>query len=148
MSAGTHRGDIAEQEVMAARRELVAKFRLRRLSFRAIAKALADIGCVNPRSGEPWNHKVVADDCAALLAEWKERARDEFDDRRACLLSELEEVRAAGWAADNFDVVLRAIKSERELLGLDAALNLKLSGSDGGPLQVQVYLPAKDADSD
>ena len=141
----THRGDIAEGEVIAARREMVAELRLRRMTFRAIASALEHAGHVNPESGKAWHHQTIAEDCQALIADWKERGRQEFDERRACLLAELDETKRAAWAKGEHEVVLRAIKAEREMLGLDAPTRAEVTGANGESLAVQIYLPAKDA---
>lgn len=109
--------DIAER-----RRELVAQLRLRGLTCREIADALAHPRdgrppLLNPDTGKPYTHVTIKNDLDAIRKEWQERraiAADEHADRE---FAEISEVKRAGWAGGNPKLVLEGIDREMKLLG-------------------------------
>lgn len=118
--------DTADQGIVAHRRRRVAYHRLRGLAVREIATALEVEGLRNPDSEEPWTHATVHRDCVAMVAEWRRDALGDTAPLRAELWAELREVRRAAWEAGDTATVLRAVKQEAELLGLDAEKRVKI----------------------
>ena len=108
-----------KQEVVAHRRELVARYRIRGLTMREIVERLAE-EYPNPQTGEPFVLSTVKDDCHALDREWRERTAASMDEHKARVYQELQAVKRAGWNAEDLGVVLRALKQEAVLLGLAA----------------------------
>jgi hypothetical protein len=88
-----------------ARREKVAKLRLRGLSQAAIADALnVSVGTINR-------------DLKILLAQWREAAQVSIADHLAQQVAELREVRRVAWAEKDLRTVLRAVETEAKLVG-------------------------------
>lgn len=116
----------ADQAIAEERRRRVAYHRLRRLTEREIAAALEAEGLRNPATDEPWTHVTVHRDLVALAGQWRSEALADTAPIKAELWAELREVRRAAWAANDFATVLRALKQEAELLGLDAPLKVDL----------------------
>lgn len=116
----------AQRDLVEARRARVAELRLRRFSTRAIAAQLADEQILNPETEEPWSHVTVAEDLKALTAQWRRDALGDTAPIKAELWAELREVRRQAWEAKDWPTVLRALKQEAELLGLDAPLKVDL----------------------
>lgn len=118
-------------EVVAHRREIVARLRIRGLSMREIVAALSrpgDSQLLNPNSGEPFTLDTVKADCHSLDKEWRARTAREIDEHKAHVFITLQEVKRRGWQDGDMNVVLRALKQEAELLGLDAPRVLRLDG--------------------
>ncbi len=111
------RNDIAEM-----RRELVEQLRIRGLTIREIADALATPRegrppLLNPETGKPFSHMTIKNDLDVIRKGWQERraaAMDEHADRE---LAEISEVKRAGWATGNPKLVLEGIDREFKLLG-------------------------------
>lgn len=110
----------AQEAVIAHRRELVARARLRGASIREIAAALVAIGFVNPVTYEPWSHQTICNDLQALEAEWQANAKQAIEEHKANQLAELREVRRQAWHDKDMASVLRAINMEMTLLGTEA----------------------------
>lgn len=110
----------ASTDIIAHRRARVAYWRLRRLSDRDIAAKLAAEGLANPETGEPWTHVTVHLDRQALRRQWGRDSSVDTGTHAAEVLAELREVRRQAWEAGDLTIVLRALKQECELLGLDA----------------------------
>lgn len=106
-------------ETVTHRRELVARLRIRGLSQREIMIELAKV-LLNPHSGSAFTLGTIAQDCLALDKQWRERTATSIDGHKARVLSSLMEVERAAWAAKDLNGVLRALKQECDLLGLDA----------------------------
>lgn len=107
------------------RRELVARLRIRGLSQREIVDALAKgapdrPALLNPQTGEAWTLGTINSDCKALDALWLERSYETIAEHKARVLASLREVERAAWTAKDINGVLRALKQECDLLGLDA----------------------------
>lgn len=112
--------------IMSKRREAVASLRLRGLSLSKIAAALPDkMGIYNPTTGEPFDTSTISRDLKALEAEWRANALADRIQHKAQLLAEIEEVKRAAWGAKQYDTLLRAMKQQADLLGLD-----ELPGAD------------------
>jgi|SRR5581483_1753264 len=106
------------------RRARVAHHRLRRLSVREIAAELEREGLRNPETGEPWTWVTVHRDCQALARRWQREALADTAPLKAELWAELRAVRRQAWTDGDLATVLRALKQEAELLGLDAPVKV------------------------
>lgn len=104
----------------ADRRRRVAAFRLRGLTQREIVAALAQTGYVNPKTDKPYDLTTINRDLQAIREEWHSEAVADIEQHIATMLAEIREVRRRAWAAQDLDTVLKALKQERDLLGLDA----------------------------
>jgi hypothetical protein len=110
-------------DVIAHRRELVARLRIRGLSLREIVVALAKPGegqIINPQSDEPFTLTTIKEDCHYLDKEWLKRQAATTDSHKARVYLEIQEVKRAAWKDNDLSVLLRALKQECDLLGLDA----------------------------
>lgn len=117
-------------EVITKRRELVARLRVRGLTMREIVNALAapgDSQFINPQSDQPFTLDTIKHDCHALDKQWRERAGVTIAEHKARHYIELQEVKRAGWKALDLASVLRALKQEADLLGLDAPKQLDIN---------------------
>jgi DNA-binding transcriptional MerR regulator len=105
---------------MAHRQRLVAQLRVQGYSIRDITHALEERKEVNPATGQPWGQATVARDVTLLLADWKRDAARDTASHQAQHLADLRAVRKAAWGAGEWGAILRALKQESELLGLNA----------------------------
>ena len=107
----------SKQDIIAKRREDVARQRLRGWTQRQIAEQLnVSVGTVNR-------------DLACLQEEWKAAALASIEEHKIRVLAELAEVKRRGHATNNLNAVLQAIKAEVDILGLDAPVKSEISGS-------------------
>lgn len=114
----------ATQDNIEQRRARVAQLRLRGLSSREICNALAkgtdDKGTgriISPRTGLPYDHKVILSDLEALKLEWQAsrgEATDKHIDRQ---FMEMQEIKRAGWAAKDPELARKVLRDEMDLLG-------------------------------
>jgi hypothetical protein len=105
---------------MAQRQRRVAELRTRGYSVREIAEVLAEEGAVNPSTRKPWDHATIGRDAQLLLADWKRDAARDTASHQAQHLADLRAVRKAAWSTGELGAILRALKQESELLGLNA----------------------------
>ncbi len=126
------------QNLVAYRRELVARLALRGLSVRAIAKQLASMGAPieNPRTRAPFSKSVIASDIVHMRREWREHAGQDIDEHQARLLAKLEEVERQAWKKSDYALVLKIIDRIAKLLGVDAPTRSEFSGPSGGPIEL------------
>lgn len=109
----------ADETIIAQRRELVARARLRGASQREIVEGLKRIGFINPRTGEPWCLATINSDIKAIQADWRKEARQSIDKHKARQMAELQEARRQAWHDNDIGSVLRAIGQEMALLGTE-----------------------------
>lgn len=110
----------ADDAVIAQRREMVARARLRGATQREIAIGLALIGFVNPKTGEAWSPATINLDLKAIQADWRKEAVQTIGRHKARQLAELQEARRQAWHDNDIASVLRAIGQEMVLLGTEA----------------------------
>lgn len=118
---------VAHRDLIAERRQLVARLRLRHVTERDIVAALAREGKVNPITGAPWSPYTIHMDCVALRTAWQQDAAAATEEHQAALLAELREARREAWQAKALELVLRGIKQEADLLGLNAPQQVDLT---------------------
>jgi len=126
-------------DTIAHRRLQVARLRLRGMSTREITKAMAEANFVNPETQQPWDLATITRDCQANRRAWAREHRETVERHQARHLAEIAEVKREAWKtpADKLDTILRALKREAELLGLDAPQKTatEITGADGGPVE-------------
>jgi hypothetical protein len=122
----------AQETVIAHRRELVARARLRGASIREIVVAMAAMGFVNPVTDEPWSKSIVHQDIQALESEWQDSARSAIEEHKANQLAELRE-----WHDNDMSSVLSAIRLEMALMGSESPKVTQVVGKNGGPVQIE-----------
>lgn len=128
----------ARQAIIDHRRRLVAELLLHKLSRRQIVAALAEQDLRNPDSGKPYCLQTIQNDVKALRKKWCEQAARDMDEWVAEHLAELVEVRRAAWEDEDLSIVLRSLKQEAELLGLEAPSKHMIVSP------VTIYLPEID----
>lgn len=106
--------------VIAYRQRLVAKYRVQGYSIPEITQALEETGDVNPATGQPWGQTTIGRDVQGLVAAWKREAARDTATHKAQHLADLRAARKAAWGAGELHAILRALKQESELLGLNA----------------------------
>lgn len=131
----------ADELIIARRRELVARARLRGATQREIVEILPKIGeadggpCVNEATSEPWSLGTINSDIKALQSEWKREAKKAVDHHKARELAELQEAKRQAFHDNDIASVLRAVALEMSLLGTEepkrqANVNFDLDVSD------------------
>lgn len=107
------------KDIIERRREMVSQLRLRGLSTREIANALANGNppLLNPETGRPYGHVIIASDLKALKVEWQERRSANMDEHIDRQFMEIQEIKRAGWAAKDPELALKGLREEMGLLG-------------------------------
>jgi hypothetical protein len=126
----------SQEDIIAHRREAVARLRLRHLSQREICAKLAEEGIINIEENKPWSLGTINLDLKSLDAQWKRQAMNHVTAKKGLLLAEYYEVLRVAWQSDDLAIILRACKQIAELLGLDAPERTEISGTDGGPVEI------------
>lgn len=113
----------ANDNIIALRRERVSQLVIRQLTVREIAEALArgdkdgNNRIVNPKTGEPYSHVTIISDIEALKKEWHESRNVNTDEHINRQFAELSEVKRAGWAGKDPELVRKTLRDEMDLLG-------------------------------
>lgn len=107
----------SKQDNMEQRREMVSQLRLRMLSMREICKALEKNGIVNPITGRAYDVATIKNDLDVLKVEWHESRNVNTDEHINREFAELQELKRAGWAAKEPELVRRTLRDEMDLLG-------------------------------
>lgn len=128
----------AAEAIIAHRRELVARARLRGATQREIVEGLALANCLNPDTNEPWSLGTINSDLKALQAEWRRESKKAVDHHKARQLAELNEAKRQAWHDNDLQSVLRAIGQEMDLLGTEAPKVTEVTGKGGEPLNHRV----------
>lgn len=112
----------SQTEIIAARRQQVARLRLRGLSMRDIAQALAlpPLSLVDMKTGKPYSAATICNDLKAIEAEWKASAQADIAAWKAKQLAEIAELKRAAWLEKDLTTVLSALKQEVEITGTKA----------------------------
>jgi len=107
---------------MLHRRQHVARLRLRGLSIRDIAQALAlpPLSLGDPKTGKPYSTGTICNDLKAINADWQAAATADIAEWKARQLAEIAEVKRAAWLKNDFGTVLAALKQESEIAGTKA----------------------------
>ena len=119
------------QSSIDSRRRLVAGMRLRHLTQREIVAKLEELGIRNPDTGEPYSLGTINSDVKALRRQWKEEAARDTGELMADVRAELVEVRQRAWTDGELAIILRSLKQECDLLGLDAPTKIAPTDPSG-----------------
>ena len=104
------------------RRQYVSELLVRGFTRSQILEALEkDERFFNPRTGKPWSMQVVKDDVKLLRNRWQKEALLNYDIHVSRILAQIREVRRKAWTEENLALVLRTLKQEIDLFGLEAA---------------------------
>lgn len=127
------------RDVVEARRELVAELAARRLTQRAIVRALNKNvdnarragklppgGSYNPVTNNYWCLATINKDLQAIRKKWHENAQASIEKMREQQLAEISAVIRAAWSNNDLRTVLSALKLQAELFGLDAPLRINI----------------------
>lgn len=109
----------SDHDTRAARRQQVARLRLRGLSIRDIVQALAlpPLSLTDPKTGKAYSIATIHRDLKAIEAEWKASALADIGEWKAKQIAEIAEVKRAAWLEKDLGMVLSAIKQEADIIG-------------------------------
>jgi hypothetical protein len=136
------KGKSTHAKLVDARRRGVAMLLLRGMTEREIEENLPELKepILNPHTGKPYSQPQIHRDIAFLTAQWKERAAEDIDTKKALHLAELKEVRRRGWQTSQLNVVMRSLEHEARVLGL-----LDGGASEDLSQKMRAYLDIYDA---
>jgi len=118
---GIDMGYTCDEQVVQARREAVARLRIRGMSLRAIPEALAaNDPPFTTADGKPLSKSTIGTDVIALLEQWRTEAAATIADHQAEQLATLREVQREAWKKQDLDTVLKSHDRIAKLLGSDA----------------------------
>lgn len=134
-----------KKAIIEDRRHKISRLVIRGLTQRLITKALADAGEVNIETGESWDLMTINRDVKALRKEWRVSAAEDTEQHIANTLAELAEVKRVNWSkksgeAVDFAIILKAVKQESEIRGLDAPKRQVVTGEDGKELTFTLHI--------
>src|SRR3990167_8261629 len=123
----------APRDAIMRRRENVGRLRLRGLSLREVATALAQMP-------EPIivTYGTVNRDLKVLEAEWRANAARAIDEYQANQLAEIAEGKRKCWQLEDMAGLARFLKLEADIRGTNAPGKLQVGGPDGAPLTFHV----------
>jgi len=125
----------ANEAIEARRLELVASFRLRKLTQREIQEKVAEV-LMNPATDEPYSLGTINADIKKLEKEWRRSAAAKVEEHKAQQLAEIQEVKRQAWSDKDLNTILRAIGLEVDITGTKAPVQNEITGKEGGPLSV------------
>lgn len=122
----------SQTEIIAARRQQVARLRLRGLSMRDIAQALSlpPLSLVDVKTGKPYSAATICNDLKAIEAEWRAAAQADIAAWKAKQLAEIAEVKRAAWLEKDLTTVLSALKHEADITGTKAPARTDVTSGD------------------
>ena len=124
----------AENDIVGARRELVAKLRVRGLTTREIAVAVFEAGYTN-KEGYALSHQTIVSDLKILRVRWEKNANVDVGEHRARQLAEIQHLKRKAWSDQDGSLALRAIETEMKLTGTIAAQKIQIDlPPEVGPL--------------
>ena len=82
-----------------ARRVRVGELKVRMKSLRAIRQILADEGCINDETGEPWSIDTLGDDVLYMRGQWKAEAQKSIDIVMQEEIAKLDALEDEAWVA-------------------------------------------------
>jgi DNA-binding transcriptional MerR regulator len=127
----------SNHDIVIARRQQVARLRLRGLSIRDIVQALAmpPLSMTDPKTGRAYSIGTIHRDLKAIKAEWQESAQEDIAAWRAQQIAEIAEVKRAAWLEKDLGMVLRAIQQEVDIIGTKAPTRADVTSGDA-PLSI------------
>ena len=124
----------AENDRVLARRELVAKLRVRGMTLREISVMVFEAGYAN-KEGYALSMTTINNDIKVLRRQWIKNAAISMDERRAHQLEEIQHLKRKAWSDQDGALALRAIETEMKLTGTIAAQKIHIDlPPEVGPL--------------
>lgn len=122
----------SNHDIVIARRQQVARLRLRGLSIRDIVQALAmpPFSMTDPKTGRAYSIGTIHRDLKAIKAEWRASALADIGEWKAKQLAEIAEVKRAAWLEKDLGMVLRAIQQEVDITGTKAPARTDVTSGD------------------
>ena len=124
-------------EIKLKRRNEISKLLLKGNKLTEIQEILPTKGIINPHTQKPYTLSMLSVDLKELTAQWAEQSYDNIAACKRRVWAEIQAVKKEAWKEKQLDVVLKAIKSERELLGLDEIVK---GGIDVAELKQIIYV--------
>lgn len=142
MASYHNKGKVAlSEDTVAARRLIARTLRNRGLTQHEIAELMSkpavmkkdkevvnEYYLVNPITGEPFDRATISRDLAYIRDEFRKQTQQKHEEWVNDQLAQIEEVKRQAWKNNDLFTVLRALKQESELLGLDAPTKTHISG--------------------
>ena len=127
----------SDHEILAARRQQVARLRLRGLSIRDIVQALAmpPLSLTDPKTGKAYSIATIHRDLKAIEAEWTAAALADIGEGKAKQRAKMAEGKRAAWLEKDLAAVLSALKQESEVMGTKAPARADVTSGDA-PLSI------------
>ena len=110
------------------RRRLVASLILRKRTQREIVEGLYTQGLRNPENGNGYSLGTINGDVKALRKQWRKEAAKDMAEATADHLAELSEVRRSAWGSLEYQAILRSLKQEADIRGINSPTEIKHSG--------------------
>ena len=124
----------AENDAVLARRELIARLRVRGMTLREISAMVFEAGYTN-KEGYALSHTTIMNDIKVLRRQWINNAAISMDERRAIQLEEIQHLKRKAWSDQDGSLALRAIETEMKLTGTIAAQKIQIDlPPEVGPL--------------
>lgn len=123
--------------IQVRRRNEVSKLLLEGNKLSEIQEILPSKGILNPQTKKPYTLSMLSLDLKELTAQWAAQSYDNIALCKRRVWAEIQAVKKKAWEKKQLDVVLKAIKSERELLGLDEVIK---GGIDVAELKQIIYV--------
>ena len=119
----------SQQDVIAKRRENVARLRLRGMSMEEICDGLSRIGIVNEgNNGKPFTRATIKADLDAMKEEWRKNAGVDTNEHRTRQYAEIQEIKRFAWTKQDGSLALSALDKEMKLLGtLQTNININMN---------------------
>lgn len=109
----------SKEHLVVLRRKAVSKAKLHGQSNDQIVIWLEEEGIINPDTNQPWSVQTISNDLKEIERSWEDVMFRDITTHRARVMAEFGEVKSAAWKAGKLDTVIRAIKGEIDLLGLN-----------------------------
>ena len=138
-----------DQNIIAMRRARVSQLKLRGLTTREIAIALAQGDAngngriVNPKTGLPYDQAQIVRDLEALNGEWQEQRLQNTETHASRQLAEINEIKRAAWANHDPKLALEALDREMKLLGTAKPTEFKFNFDVGIIMQLVEVIEAR-----
>lgn len=120
------------QFIKEERQAYVAPLRLKGATLGEIQRALAKEGKINHATGNAWSTNILWHDIKHIEKRWRDETLEEMTTVRGRVVAELRAVRRHEWLKPSPDmhVILKSLKQECEVLGLDAEKEVRFRFED------------------
>ena len=110
---------ISMKKAIKYRQSIVAQALVKGFKISDIVLYLEQKGVINSKNNKPYTLSTVWSDIQALTKQWESQSFKAINMAKSRVWAEIQEVKKIGWSNNDMDIVLKAIKQERELMGLD-----------------------------